>query len=142
MVDSQRVIQAKDGLAVVTLPAEVDIASSRRLCGELGFALSSARTVIVDMTASTSCHSSGVRILLLAYEQAAATGVELRLAVRSASVLRTLARAGTDWLLPVYPSLEDALATGSNGVHAPRPRPPAEPAPADPAGAADASPVR
>src|SRR5262249_15730936 len=78
MVDSQRVIQARDGLAVVTLPAEVDIASSRRLCGELGFALSSARTVIVDMTASTSCHSSGVRILLLAYEQAAATGVELR----------------------------------------------------------------
>jgi len=50
-----------------------------------------------------------VHILLLAQEQAAATGVELRLVVRSAAVLRAMAAMGADWLLPVYPSLEDAL---------------------------------
>jgi hypothetical protein len=46
---------------------------------------------------------------LLAQEQAATTGVELRLGVQSAAVLRALAAMGADWLLPVYPSLEDAL---------------------------------
>jgi len=42
-------------------------------------------------------------------DTAAATGVELRLVVRSAAVLRAMAAMGADWLLPVYPSLEDAL---------------------------------
>ena len=61
--------------AVVTLPVTVDTAASRSLCGQLGSALASATTVIADMTATRSCDSSGARILLLAQEQAAATGV-------------------------------------------------------------------
>jgi anti-anti-sigma factor len=63
------------------------------------------------MTATTFCDSSAVHILLMAQEQAVATGVELRLVVRSAAVLRALAAMGADWLLPVYASLEDALAS-------------------------------
>ena len=110
MADVQRVTCTQDLLAMVTLPAEIDVAGSRRLCGELGSALASAAVVIVDMTATTYCHSSGVHILLAAQEQAAATGVELRLVVPSAGVLRTLAWAGADWLLPIYTSLEEALA--------------------------------
>jgi anti-anti-sigma regulatory factor len=80
------------------------------LCGQLGSALASASTVIAGMTATTSCDPSGVCILLLAQEQTMATDVELRLVVPSAAVLRALAASGADWLLPVYPSLEDALA--------------------------------
>ena len=99
-----------DRAAVVTLPSRIDTAASRWLCGQLGSALSSAATVIADMTATRWSDSSGVRILLLAQEQAMATGVELRLVVSSAAVLRALAATGADWLLPVYPSLEDALA--------------------------------
>lgn len=112
MVDDQKAAApVLGGLAVVTLPAKVDTAASRRLCGQLGSALASAATVIADMTATRICESSGVHLLLLAQEQATATGVELRLVVPSAAVLRTLAVTGADWLLPVYPSLEDALAT-------------------------------
>jgi hypothetical protein len=48
-----------------------------------------------------------------AQEQAATTGVELRLVVQSAAVLRALAAMGADWLLPVYSSLEDALGPGA-----------------------------
>ncbi len=109
-IDDQQAAGVSDRAAVVTLPARIDTAASRRLCGQLGSALSSAATVIADMTATRWCDSSGVRILLLAQEQAMATGVELRLVVSSAAVLRALAATGADWLLPVYPSLEDALA--------------------------------
>lgn len=109
MTDDQQVARALGRPAVVTLPAKVDTAASRSLCGQLGSALASASTVIADMTATRFCDSSGVHILLLAQEQAAATGVELRLVVRSAAVLRSLAAMGADWRLPVYPSLEDAL---------------------------------
>lgn len=98
---------------MVTLPARIDTAASRSLCGQLGSALASATTVIADMTATRFCDSSGVHILLLALEQAIATDVELRLVVPSADVLRALAAMGTDWLLPVYPSLKDALTPGT-----------------------------
>jgi anti-anti-sigma factor len=123
MVDDRSVTCAQSAPVIVALPAEVDLAGSRRLCGQLGSALASAATVIVDMTATTFCDSSGARILLLAHEQAVATGIELRLVVPSARVLRSLARAGADWLLPVYSSLAEAL--GGKAAE-----PAAEPAPA------------
>lgn len=119
MTDDQRAARDRIPPAVVTLPARIDTAASRRLCGQLGSALATAATVIADMTATTFCDSSGVRILLLAQEQAAATGIELRLVVSSAAVLRALAATGADWLLPIYPSLEDALvaeARAGNGA--------------------------
>ena len=112
MTDNQQDAPAAARPTVVTLPAKVDTAASRSLCGQLGSALASATTVIADLTATRFCDSSGVRILLLAQEQAAATGVEFRLVVRSAAVLRALAAMGADWLLPVYPSLEEALRPG------------------------------
>jgi anti-anti-sigma factor len=110
VTDDQQTTRALAGPAVVTLPVKVDTAASRSLCGQFGSALASADIVIADMTATKFCDSSGVHILLLAHEQAATTGVELRLVVRSASVLRALAAMGADWQLPVYPTLEDALA--------------------------------
>jgi anti-anti-sigma factor len=109
VTDDQQVARALARPAVVTLPAKVDTAASRSLCGQLGSALASADIVIADMTATRFCDSSGVHILLLAQEQAATTGVELRLVVQSAAVLRALAAMGADWLLPVYHTLEDAL---------------------------------
>lgn len=120
MTDDQQAARAFAQPAVVTLPVKVDTAASRSLCGQLGSALASATTVIADLSATTFCDPSGVHILLLAQEQAAATGVELRLVVPSASVLRALAAMGADWLLPVYPSLEDALDADTRG-HLPAP---------------------
>ena len=109
MTDDRQTARALARPVVVTLPAKVDTAATRSLCGQLGSALASADIVIADMTATKFCDSAGVHILLLAQEQATTTGVELRLVVRSAAVLRALAAMGADWLLPVYPSLEDAL---------------------------------
>lgn len=98
--------------AVVTLPAEIDMANAECVGADLRAALTPGVTVVVaDMTATTFCDSRGIRTLVLAHEQAAASGAALRLVVRGAGVLRVLALLGVDGLPAIYPSLQEALAT-------------------------------
>jgi anti-anti-sigma factor len=97
--------------AVIALPAEIDMANADRVGQQLGAAFTSGvRTVIADMTATRFCDSSGINMLVRAYQQAAAHGTELRLVVPSTAVLRTLTLLGLDDLLPIYPSLSQGLA--------------------------------
>jgi len=108
--------------AVVTLPAEIDITNARRLCGEVGSALVSGATVLVaNMTATTFCDSSGARILVLAWEQAAVNGIDLRIVVPSAAVRRGFAVMGLDGFLPFFPSLTAALTAPPAQASAARP---------------------
>jgi len=96
---------------VIALPAEIDMATAGRAGQQLGSAFApSVATVIADMTATTFCDSSGISMLVRAHKQAAATSTQLRLAVPSTAVRRTLALVQVDSLLPVYPSLHQALA--------------------------------
>lgn len=112
MADSQQVNRTQTSAGVVTLPAEIDITDTRQLGGELASALTSGAAVVVaDMTATMYCDSSWARILVLAGRQAAATGIKLRLAAPSSTVQHTLALLGVDGLLPLYPTLDAALAT-------------------------------
>jgi len=107
---------------IIALPAEVDMASAGRAGQQLGSACApGVRTVIADMTATTFCDSSGISMLVRARKQAAATDTQLRLVVPSRTVLRVLALVGMDELLPIYPSLRQALAA--------TPEPAPEPAP-------------
>jgi anti-sigma B factor antagonist len=102
---------------VVALPAEIDMANAAWVGQRLGSAVEpGVKTVIADMTATTFCDSSGIGMLVRAHKHAAANGAEVRLVVPSPVVLRSLALASIDHLLPIYPSLSMALAAG------PRPR--------------------
>jgi anti-anti-sigma factor len=99
---------------VIALPAEIDMANAGRAGQQLGSACTPrVRTVIADMTATTFCDSSGISMLVRAHKQAAANKTQLRLVVPSTTVLRTLTLVGMDHLLPIYPSLSQALAAGS-----------------------------
>jgi anti-sigma B factor antagonist len=98
---------------VIALPAEIDMASAGRAGQQLGSAFTpGVRTVIADMTATTFCDSSGISMLVRAHKHAAANNTQLRLVVPSTTVLRALTLAGMDDLLPIYPSLSQALAAG------------------------------
>ena len=55
-----------------------------------------------------------------AHRQAAATRTELRLVVPSPAVLRALTLVRVDQLLPIYPSLSQALAAGPTPAAPPR----------------------
>ena len=98
---------------VVALPAQIDMANADRVGQQLGSAFTpGVKTVIADMTATTFCDSSGISMLVRARKQAAANRTQLRLVVPSAAVLRTLTLVRMDHLLPIYPCLSQALATG------------------------------
>lgn len=103
--------------AVVALPAEIDIANAGTVASQLRASITSAGSIVVaDLTTTTFCDSSGLRILLLARDWAAADGVELRLAVPPGPTLVVLTVVGLDQVLPVYPALDEALAAPPGDV--------------------------
>jgi anti-sigma B factor antagonist len=106
---------------VVALSVGIDMANAGRVGQQLGSAIApGVRTVIADMTATRFCDSSGISMLVQAHRQATANGAELRLVVASTAVLRTLTLVRLGDLLPIYPSLSQALAARP----APRPERP------------------
>jgi anti-sigma B factor antagonist len=99
---------------VVELPAEIDVTNSEQVYQQLVAVLApGVDTVVADMTATIFCDSSGVHAIMHAYETAGASDVRIRLAVSpSTSVRRVLQLIGVSRLIPVYSTLEEALAAG------------------------------
>src|SRR5215831_2477777 len=111
MAQAQPSAGATVGPRVVTLPDEIDAANAEGVGADLRAAFAPGVMVVVaDMTATTFCVSGGIRTLVLAHQQAAASGAELRLVVRGAGVLRVLALLGVGGLLAIYSSLQEALS--------------------------------
>jgi anti-sigma B factor antagonist len=96
---------------VVELPAEIDVTNSEQVYQQLVAVLApGVGTVVADMTGTIFCDSSGVHAIMHAYETAEARDVRIRLAVSpGTSVRRVLQLIGVGRLIPVYPSLEEAL---------------------------------
>jgi anti-sigma B factor antagonist len=96
---------------VVTFPAEIDMATAGAIGERVADALApGVPAVIADMTATTFCDSAGITTLIRAKKQAAAHGAEIRLLLPCPRVLRVLKMQGVDAVLPIYHSLEQALA--------------------------------
>jgi anti-sigma B factor antagonist len=97
---------------VVELPAEIDVTNSEQVYQQLVAGLvPGVDTLVADMTATVFCDSSGVHAIMHAYETAGARDVRMRLAVSpGTSVRRVLQLIGVGRLIPVYQSLEEALA--------------------------------
>jgi anti-sigma B factor antagonist len=101
-------------VVVVTMPAEIDITNADQIGEDLSSAIArGAGIVVADMTGTRFCNSSGISMLVLARRQAAANDAELRLVVPYAAVLRALKLVRMDRMLPIYPSLDAALAPGA-----------------------------
>jgi anti-sigma B factor antagonist len=95
---------------VVTAPEEVDISNAAGLVAALGEAAGTGNDwVVVDMTRTLFCDSSGISALAIEHRSAAQEGRRLLLAVSSAAVVRVLALTGVDELIPSFTTLEDAL---------------------------------
>lgn len=106
------------GLVVVDLPVEFDTGNAGDAAKRLRAAIAPGVSVVVaDLTATAFCDSSVVRVMLLAHDWASADHVELRLTVPPGPALLVLKLATLDGLLPVYPSLEDALAGEPRSGH-------------------------
>jgi anti-sigma B factor antagonist len=117
MRDGRCPFEVVNGVPVVTAPEEIDITNSP----ELGSALLEAAAhghgiLVVDMTRTQFCDSSGLHTLLAAHKLAQAEGGELLLAITATPVLRVLAITSIDRMIPTFTSLDQALAqTSANG---------------------------
>jgi len=98
-------------VAVVTLPAEIDVTNSDTVRDELLAALNqSAILLIADMSKTNFCDSSGVSAMVRVFRQAVAGGSAMRLVVSTPGVQRVLSITGVDRLVDVFPSVAASLA--------------------------------
>ena len=121
MPDAEFRVEVIRGVPVVVTPAEIDITNAEGLRSALlGAAArgSGGGGLVVDMTRTWFCDSSGLRTLLAARRRARSDGGQLLLAGSAAAVLRLLALTGVDHMLPNFATLDEALAhvtTAANG---------------------------
>lgn len=102
--------RAYPATAVIPLPAEIDICIRGQLEASVSLALGDgAGVLIADASRTTFCDCSGVHALVRAHRQAAAAGVQLRIAA-SPAMRRMLQLTGSDGVLDSYRTLSEARA--------------------------------
>jgi anti-sigma B factor antagonist len=111
MHDGRYPFEVASGVPVVTAPEEIDVTNAPVLRSVLLEAAAYGHgTLVVDMTRTQFCDSSGLHTLLTAYKRAQAEGGELLLVISATRVLRIFAITGIDRVIPNFTSLDQALA--------------------------------
>jgi len=109
MPEDECTVQRVGGSVVVTMPAEIDAMNSDGIREVLLSASGpGVPDLIVDMSRTTFCDSTGVHAVIAAHREGAVTGTRLRLV--AVAVRRIFALVGADLVMPIYPTLEAALA--------------------------------
>jgi anti-sigma B factor antagonist len=103
--------------ATVTLPQHVAEFNASRIREELLQVISrGAAELVMDMTGTAWCDYEGATAVARAHQRAVASGTQLRLAVAAETVRRVLTLNGLDRLIPIYRSLEDAIAAAATAA--------------------------
>jgi anti-sigma B factor antagonist len=114
MHDGSCPVELISGVPVVTAPEEIDITNAPGLRSALLEAAEHrSGTLVLDMTRTQFCDSSGLHTLLAAHKRAQAKGGELLLVLSATHVLRVFAITGIDRMIPNFTSLDEALAQTS-----------------------------
>lgn len=99
-----------DGVHVVALAGDIDHTTAGTFRQALPPPDGSTPHTVVDFRDVTFMDSSGINVLVAANNAARSRGGSLRLAHTPTPVLDLLRIVGLDDLIPLYPTLEDALA--------------------------------
>ena len=111
MPDGSFPVEIVEGMPVVAAPEEIDITNAEALRAALFQAAANGHdTLVVDMTRTQFCDSSGLHTLIAAHRRAGAEGREVLLVIPSTAVLRVYALTGMDKVIPNFTSLAEALA--------------------------------
>jgi anti-sigma B factor antagonist len=98
-------------VAVVTLPAEIDVTNAGTVREELLAVMDhGAALLIADLSKTSFCDSAGVSALVRAFRQTATSGNAMRLVVSTPAVQRVLSITGVDRLVEIFPSVAASLA--------------------------------
>jgi anti-sigma B factor antagonist len=100
--------------AIVTFPAHIGVSNASQLSDRLLAVINRGAEVLVgDLAGTQSCDHSAVAAVARACQRAAIGGTRVQLVVTAPAVRRVLAIEEVDRLVPIYPSLEAALATAA-----------------------------
>jgi anti-sigma B factor antagonist len=100
--------------ATVTLPQHVGESNAGQIREELLQVINrGAAELVMDMTGTAWCDHEGAAAVARAHQRAVASGTQLRLAVAAETVRRVLTLNGLDRLIPIYRSLEEAIAAAA-----------------------------
>jgi anti-anti-sigma factor len=103
-------VEVMSGIPVVTAPSVIDLDNASLLDQAIeSTATSGHATVVIDLSRTIICLSAGVHVLARRHQQVSVEGGELRLVIRSASLLRFFAVFGVDRMFPIFAMLADAL---------------------------------
>jgi anti-sigma B factor antagonist len=112
MPEEPFVVREVGGMSIVSAPEEIDVGNSARFRAATLAAGSLHPTLIIDLSGTEFCDSSGLSVLVRALRRAQSEGGEVRLVVTTAAVLRILSVTGVGSLFPVFASLDEAVAKG------------------------------
>ena len=98
-------------VAVVTLPAEMDVTNSDMVREDLLSVMNQGAVLLIaDMSKTNFCDSAGVTALVRTFRRASASENTLRLVVSAPAVQRVLSITGVDRLVDIFPSVAASLA--------------------------------
>ena len=105
-----------NGVPVVRAAVEVDATNAQDLRAAIIAALAAgAERLIVDMSETEFCDSTGLNVLVRAHKRLAEAGGELLLVATEPTLLRIFKVTGMDTMFHLFASLDEAL------VAAPKP---------------------
>lgn len=100
---------SRDGIRVLTLGGEIDADTAGSLREALCVDETATSRTVLDFGAVTFMDSSGVNVLVAAFQSARAAGGWVRMAALRAPVRQVIDIVGLDTVIPCYPTLSEAL---------------------------------
>jgi anti-anti-sigma factor len=115
--DTEYICTTVNGIPVVVAATEIDITTAEQLYPVLLETVSAPHQIVVlDMSQTRFCDSSGLHVLIRAHHEAAADGRELRLIVSpDGAFLRIITLTGVDALLHCFANRDEALTSPYEG---------------------------
>lgn len=118
MNDSTEIaIRMHRDLAVVNAPAEIDVANADDLLSALRAAATGASIVVLDMTATTFCDSTGFFPIVKTADQLRARGGDLRLVCCSPWLYKIMTYNKDHEHVSYFASMMEALNTTVQSAH-------------------------
>ena len=113
MSDAGFPVEVVQDVPVVAAPEQIDVTNAPALrTALLAAAALGAGTLVVDMSKTTFCDTAGLHALVTAYRRARAEDRQFLLVIPGTIVLRIFSITGLDRVIPYFPSLDEALASG------------------------------
>ncbi|MFD3688350.1 STAS domain-containing protein [Nocardiopsis sp. NPDC058631] len=109
--------RSQEDVAVVTVGGEIDLYTAPQLRSELVGALEDgARRLVIDMSRTDFCDSTGISVLLSAMKRSRDKGGDLELVAPKPAVMKVLKVTGLDEVFVIHAGLDALPVAAGTGT--------------------------